>query len=191
MGAAGQAVTIRRRFAKDTKTDGAHKPDIDDPAVAEASRAKVDIDTGRQDEMPAGALVGQKRHHQVLQQAAGFVEGDVDTLSGVGGLLQEDGVAAELAHVDGDVQSLAGEDAVHDGDVLVRGVGGAADGDDQDARLEAGCAVGWGVGGGGGWVCSACCCSGCGGSSGGVYVGGAVRFCPGQGTAVDVAQEEC
>lgn len=62
--------------------------------------------------------------------------GDVDAAGGVGGLLEEGGVAGELEDVDGDVQALAGEDAVHDGDVVVGGVGGAAEGDDEDAGLE-------------------------------------------------------
>lgn len=87
MGATSQAVTIWWRFAEDTKTDRAHEADVDDAAVAEASRTEINIDAGRQDEMSTSSLIGQERHHQVLQQTAGFIERDVDALGGVGCLL--------------------------------------------------------------------------------------------------------
>lgn len=77
-------------------------------------------------------------------------DGHVDAACRVAGLLEEDGVAGEFADVDGDVEPLAGEDGVHDGNVLVRGTGGAADGDDEDAGLEAAGGAGAGVGGAGG-----------------------------------------
>jgi len=59
----------------------------------------------------------------------------VRALGGVGGLLEEDGVASQLEDVDGDAQALGGEGGVHDGDVLVSKVAG--DGEDEDAGEEA------------------------------------------------------
>lgn len=82
------------------------------------------------------ALVRQECHHQILQEPAWFREGHVYALCGVTGLLQEDRIAAELAHIDGDVEPLASEDAVHDRDVLMCRVAGPADGDDQDPTLQ-------------------------------------------------------
>lgn len=77
--------------------------------------------------MGACALVREEAEHEILEEA-GWVgcDGDVDAAGGVGGLLEECGVAGELYDVDGDVEALAGEDAVHYGDVVVGGVGGAA-----------------------------------------------------------------
>ena len=43
---------------------------------------------------------------------------DVGARRGVGGLLQEGVRAGEFQDVDGDAEALAGEDGVHDGDVL-------------------------------------------------------------------------
>lgn len=57
-------------------------------------------------------------------------------MSGVGGLLKEDGVAREFGDVDRDGEALAREDGVHDGNVLVREV--AANGEDEDAGEEGG-----------------------------------------------------
>lgn len=56
---------------------------------------------------------------------------DVRAARRVGCLLQKDGVAGYFADVDGDLEALACEDAVHERDVLVREV--AADGEDEDA----------------------------------------------------------
>lgn len=61
---------------------------------------------------------------------------------GVGGLLQEDGVACDFADVDGDGEALAGEYGVHYGDVLRGEIAG--DGEDEYAGVE---------GGRGCWVC--------------------------------------
>lgn len=69
----------------------------------------------------------------------------------------------QLAHVDGELELLRGEDGVHDGDVGVGVVWG--DGEDEDA------------GGGGGRFFGG---GGCGGGGGGVLGGG------GGGEAVDV-----
>ncbi|KAL8647967.1 MAG: hypothetical protein Q9210_005246, partial [Variospora velana] len=80
--------------------------------------------------VPPADLVRQKRHHQVLQQALGVVDVHEDATRGVGRLLEEDGVAGEFGHVDGDGEALAGEDGVGEGDVL-RGEG-AGGGEDQD-----------------------------------------------------------
>ena len=41
-----------------------------------------------------------------------------------------------MEDVDWDAEALAGEDGVHDGDVLVSEVGGWRDGEEEDARLE-------------------------------------------------------
>lgn len=60
---------------------------------------------------------------------------------GVGGLLQEDGVAGDLADVDGDAEALGGEDGVHYGDVLGGEIAGC--GEDEDAGVQGG----WGGGG--------------------------------------------
>ena len=54
-------------------------------------------------------------------------------MCGVASLLQEDGVAGDFADVDGDAEALAGEDGVHDGDVLVGEVAGY--GEDKDAGV--------------------------------------------------------
>lgn len=59
---------------------------------------------------------------------------DVGATGSVGCLLQEDGVAGNFCNVDGNAKTLAGEDGVHDGDVLVREV--AANGENEDAREE-------------------------------------------------------
>ena len=99
--------------------------------MTEAGGAKVDAFTlTRQHEVLARRLIRQVRHHQVLQQALFLLGGggDVDAAGGVGGLLQEDGVAGEFQDVDWDVQALAGEDRVHDRDVLRGEIAG--DGDD-------------------------------------------------------------
>ena len=66
----------------------------------------------------------------------------VRALRGIGGLLEEDGVASQLEDVDWDAQALGGEGGVHDRDVLVSEVAG--DGEDKDAGEEAA----WGVVGG-------------------------------------------
>lgn len=69
-----------------------------------------------------------------------MLELDIRSPRRVGRLLQKHRIARDLADVDGDLQPLAGEDAVHERDVLVGEI--AADGEDQDARLEGG-TLGW------------------------------------------------
>lgn len=137
LGTAGQTSRTLGRLAEDAETDAADEPDVDDAPVAETCGAEVDVRACREDQVPPGALVGQKREHEVLQESLRVRDGHEDPAGCVAGLLEKDGVAGELADVDGDAETLAGEDAVHDRDVLVCGVGGAADGDDEDARLQA------------------------------------------------------
>ena len=180
-----QAVRILGRFAENAKAYTTYKAYIHDFPMTEARGAEVDVDSRWEDKMFPGSLVWKEGHHEVLEEAAGFGKGHVDPLCGVGGLLEEDGVAGEFADVDGDVEALAGEDAVHYGDILMGGAGGAADGDDEDAGLEAcagfpcGCTAGGGFGGRG-WV-----------GGGGVEVGGAaVGFGIGDCFSVDVAWGE-
>lgn len=57
---------------------------------------------------------------------------DVGATSGIGCLLQENSVACNFRNVDGNAEALAGEDGIHDGDVLVGEV--AAHGENEDAR---------------------------------------------------------
>lgn len=67
---------------------------------------------------------------------------DIDAFRSVGSLLEKDGRGGggvwegNLADVDRDGEALAGEDAVHDRDILVGDVGGRGDGEEKDARLE-------------------------------------------------------
>jgi hypothetical protein len=71
-------------------------------------------------------------------------EWDVNSLRGVRRLLEEDGRGrwsvreGNLADIYGDGQSLAGENGVHYGDVLVSNVGGRGDGEEENAGLEGG-----------------------------------------------------
>jgi hypothetical protein len=98
--------------------------------------------------------------------------------------LEEDSVAADLAHVYGDLEALTGEYTVHDGDILVRGIAGSTYGNDEDAALEPFV-----------FVCgrvSACSRTGPATAAttfcGGVFeVGAAVLFGPGDCAPVDVA----
>lgn len=138
MGATRQAVSPLWWLAEDAQADTAHEPNVNDLSVAETRRAEVDVDPRREDQVPSRPLIREEREHEVLQESAGRGYRHVDPACGVAGLLEEDSVTGELADVDGDVQALAGEDSVHDRDVLVCGVGAAADGDDEDAGLEAG-----------------------------------------------------
>lgn len=182
-----QTLSILRHRAENAKTDAADEACIHDFSMAEASCSEIHIDARRQYQVQPRGLGGQERHHQVLQKSAGgrVAEGNVDTPSGIARLLQEHGGAGpgsgdgNLADVDGDGEALAGEDGVHDGDVLVGEVVGGADGDEEDARVEYGfvAAVGGGGGDGGG---------------GGVHgVGGSASgFSYGEGLAVDVAEGE-
>lgn len=82
----------------------------------------------------SAALIRQEAEHEILKQPTRVREGDVGAMGGVGGLLEEYGVAGYFADVDGDGEALASEDSVHDGDVLVREVAG--DGEDEDSRVQ-------------------------------------------------------
>lgn len=110
-----------------------------------------------------------------MQQALRLLQRHVDAPRRVRRLLQEDGVARDLADVDRDAFPLRGEDAVHDGDVLVGEIAG--DAQDQDARLEGLAAVGVGAVVVGAHVCAR-------GGRAGVGVGVV------EGLAVDVGERE-
>lgn len=75
--------------------------------MAEARRAEIHPHGRRRHQIFPAALVGQETEHEVLEQAARVGEGDEDAVGGVGGLLQEDGVAGDFADVDGDGEALA------------------------------------------------------------------------------------
>jgi len=121
MRATSQALVSLQGLAEDTQTDRAHEPNIHDPSMAETRRAKIDpLAFPGQNQPPPRALVREIRHHEVLQDACFLGRGrrNVDAARRVGGLLQKHRVAGEFEDVDCDVGALAGEDAVHDGDVL-------------------------------------------------------------------------
>lgn len=80
-------------------------------------------------------------------------ERDVGPARGVGRLLQEHGVPGNFEDVDGDREALAGEDGVHDRDVLLRQI--TRNGEDQDAGVD-GRLLRGGVGGGWSWGCGGC-----------------------------------
>jgi hypothetical protein len=98
--------------------------------MTEASSAEININPRRQDQMTARALIWQKRHHQVLQKTARFGQSHIHALGRVAGLLEENRVATDFAHVDGDLKALTGENTIHDGDILVRGIAGSTDRND-------------------------------------------------------------
>lgn len=152
--------------------------------MTEASSAEININPRRQDQMTTRALIRQKCHHQVLQKTAGFGQSHIHALSSVAGLLEENRVAADLAHVNGDLEALTGENTIHDGDILVRGIAGSTDGNDENTALEPLVFICGGVS----------ACSGRGPAAttssfrGGVFeVGAAVLFGPGDCAPVDVA----
>ena len=61
--------------------------------MAEAGGAEVDAPGRGRHEVFAAALVGEEAEHEVLEEAARVGEADVGAAGGVGGLLEEDGVA--------------------------------------------------------------------------------------------------
>lgn len=132
-----QAVPILRRFAEYTETYAAYESYVYYFTVTEARGAEIHVDTCGECKVFSRPLIGQEGHHEVLEQTTRFGEGHVDSLCSVGSLLEEYSIAAKFADVDGDVEALTGEYAVHYWDVLVGGSSGAAYGDDQDAGLEA------------------------------------------------------
>ena len=107
--------------------------------MAETRCSEIHVHPARSDEMPPGPLIRQEGHHQVLQQASRLLQRHVDPLRRITRLLQEHIVAGNLGDVDRNLQALASEDCIHDGDILVRQV--AADGEDEDAGEE-GCGTG-------------------------------------------------
>lgn len=60
----------------------------------------------------------QKRHHEILQHAPRVLDIQVGTAGGIAGLLQKGCVAGDFGDGDGDLEALAGEDGVGEGDVL-------------------------------------------------------------------------
>jgi len=119
------------RRAENAQTDTAHKAHIHHRPMAKTRRPEIHAHRRRRHQMPPGARIGQKRHHQILQQTPRLLELHVHASGGVGRLLQEYGVTGDFADVDGDREALGGEDGVHDGDVLRGEV--AADAEDEDA----------------------------------------------------------
>ena len=141
MGAAREAVAVFGDRAEDAEADAADEADVDDAAVAETGGSEIDVDACWEDEITSGSLTGEECHEEVLKQSLWGGDGDVDPLGGIAGLLQEDsrggGLAGknELADIDWDAEALAGEDRVHDGNVLVRKIGRGGEGEEEDARL--------------------------------------------------------
>lgn len=87
-------------------------------------------------EPSSSPLIREKAHHEILQETLRGFEFDVDTLRGIGRLLEKHGVARDFADVDWDREALGGKDAVHQRDVLGSQV--AADAEDEDAGLQGG-----------------------------------------------------
>ena len=75
--------------------------------MAETRRPEIHPHGRRRHHVPPAALVRQEAEHQVLEEAARVGERDVGASGGVGGLLEEDGVAGYFADVDGDGETLA------------------------------------------------------------------------------------
>lgn len=124
----------RERNRLTAQANTAHEPNVYDIAVAETCCPEVHPYLRGLDQIPPTGLVGQKTHHQVLQQTLRMFQLDIGAPRGVRRLLQEDGVTGDFGNVDGNAEALAGEDGVHDRYVLVREV--AADRENQDACQE-------------------------------------------------------
>lgn len=107
--------------------------------MTKARSAEIHPHLRRADQAHPTYLIRQEAHHQILQQSLRVLKLNVRPVRGVGCLLEEYGVPRDLANVDWDTEALGGKDAVHEGDILGRQI--AADGEDQDTRLE-----GWGAG---------------------------------------------
>jgi hypothetical protein len=155
--------------------------------MTKARSTEINIHPRGEHQMPARALIRQESHHQILQQPPRLRKSHIYALGRVRRLLQEHRIPAKFAYINGDVQPLTSEDAVHNGDVLVRGIGRPAHGHDQDPALETFVFVGCGVPvrRGGYSACSAAATSsfcGC------VFeVCAAVFICPGDCASVYVA----
>lgn len=116
------------------QADAAYESHVHHVPVTKTSRAEIHSDLRRAHQVPATGLVRQKGHHQVLQQTPGVFQFDVGASGGVGCLLQEDGIPGNFRNVDGNAKTLASENCVHDGDVLVGEI--AAYRENEDAREE-------------------------------------------------------
>lgn len=89
------------------QTDAANEPHVHHAPVAETRGAEIHPHGRRRHQVSPAALVRQEAEHQVLEEAARVRERDVGASGGVGGLLEEDGVAGYFADVDGDGEALA------------------------------------------------------------------------------------
>jgi hypothetical protein len=63
MGATREAISIFWHGAEDTEADAADEANVDYPAMAEAGRSEVYIDTGGQYKVKTGRLSRQECHH--------------------------------------------------------------------------------------------------------------------------------
>ena len=75
--------------------------------MAETRRPEINSYGRRRDQIFPAGLIGEETEHEILEQAARVCERDVGAVGGVGGLLEEDGVAGYFADVDGDGEALA------------------------------------------------------------------------------------
>lgn len=147
---ASQTHPILQDFAEDAQTHRAHVSDVDDLAVAETRRAEVHgLAFAGRDEVFARGGVREVGEHEVLEETGvggGVGEGGVNSACSVGGLLEESGRAGEFEDVDWDRQALAGEDGVHERDILACEVAGDGEDEDSAGEGEGGVGAGGGVG---------------------------------------------
>ena len=127
----------REECAKDGETHGTDVGDVLRPLVAEAGGAEVDALEERHLDVLPGLGVRQEGAQQVLDQRLLLgARPQINTPCDVGGLLEEGRVLLEEhAGVDEDLELLGGEDAVHDGDVLLGQVRRHAEHDDARRAL--------------------------------------------------------
>ena len=76
--------------------------------MTEASCAEIDVDLTGQDEVPAGGLIGEERKHEVLKEPTRVLEMHVYASCGVGGLLEENGIAGDFTDINRDFLSQRG-----------------------------------------------------------------------------------
>eukprot|EP00240_Pyramimonas_obovata_P007120 CAMPEP_0118934474 /NCGR_PEP_ID=MMETSP1169-20130426/13843_1 /TAXON_ID=36882 /ORGANISM="Pyramimonas obovata, Strain CCMP722" /LENGTH=146 /DNA_ID=CAMNT_0006877381 /DNA_START=374 /DNA_END=811 /DNA_ORIENTATION=- len=110
-------------LAEHGQAHGADEADVDAPLVAEARGAEVDPFRSRHFQEAARVKVDRKHGEQVLEEALEARGAHVEPPREVRRLLQEGGLRApEHAPVHRHPRALRGEEAVHDRDVLRRGV---------------------------------------------------------------------
>lgn len=115
--------------------------------MTETCRSEVYLVLFRHGEDLAECGWWEEGHDEVLQQGVSPLEVDVRSGGEMGCLLEKDGVGSvDFTDVDRHFELLGGEDGVHDGDVGRGEVGG--DGEDEDAGVDVGGWVFWGVGSG-------------------------------------------